>query len=438
VFDMSDAGTGKTGVHITAFAKRREKRGGKALVLAPRSLLANAWEKDIVKFAPQLTTSIAYASNRKQALSKDVDVLITNHDAVNVLTKLPPAFWKKFDTLIIDESTAFKHHTSGRSKSIAKIKKYFRYRATLSATPTSNGITDIWHQVNILDDGKRLGTSFFAFRAAVCVPQQGGFGATSFVKWTDKVSAEPIVAELLKDITIRHKFEECVDIPKNNQYPLEFTLNKKHMDKYIQLEKDSVLILSSEKIINAVNAAVLYGKLLQLSSGAVYSSAGDYTVIDSDRYELVLDLVEARPHSIVFFNWQHQKDQLVTLANQRKLSYAVFDGETSDAARSHIVDQYQGGVYRVLFAHPQSAGHGLTLTKSTATIWASPTANLEHFIQGSRRIYRIGQKQRTENIVIVAPDTIETAVYKSLLEKDVKMSGMLAYLKDSFHKPKHY
>jgi hypothetical protein len=38
-----------------------------------------------------------------------------------------------------------------------KIKKYFPYRYGLTGTPNANTIADIWHQVFIIDDGKRLG-----------------------------------------------------------------------------------------------------------------------------------------------------------------------------------------------------------------------------------------------------------------------------------------
>ena len=82
VLDFSDAGTGKTPVHITDFADRRKKRNGKCmLVLAPKSLLKSAWGNDIRKFAPELTYSIAWAENRDEAFKANADVYITNIDA---------------------------------------------------------------------------------------------------------------------------------------------------------------------------------------------------------------------------------------------------------------------------------------------------------------------------------------------------------------------
>jgi SNF2 family DNA or RNA helicase len=428
LFDMSDPGTGKTRAQIEAFAERRRKKGGRAIVIAPKSLLESAWQNDFFKFAPDISVVCAYADNRDEALNSKADVIVTNHDAVKQLGKLKPEFWKSFDTLIVDESTAFKHYTSQRSKAIAKLAQHFKYRSLMTGTPTSNGILDIWHQVFILDGGKRLGKSYFGFRSAACTPEQVG-PSSQMLKWHDKPGVDLVVADMLKDISIRHVFEECVDIPPNHRYAVEYKPSKKHLAMYDDMQDFHYLQLK-EKGVTAINGAVVYTKLLQIASGAVYNDNDEYSVIDTGRYEMIMDLVEARNHSIVFFNWVHQRDELVKEAERRGFSFAVYDGGTSDKERSSIVRAYQKGEYKVLFAHPQSAGHGLTLTKGTATIWASPTYNLEHFLQGLKRIHRIGQTERTETIVVIAKGTIDEKVWLVMQAKDAKQGQLLKLLKD--------
>lgn len=430
VFDMSDAGTGKTPVHITAFAKRRRKGGGCALIFCPKSLIKSAWGNDFKKFAPDIKVSLAYAENREEAFKANADVYVTNIDAAKELAKKPLSFWRKFDTLIIDESTSVKHHTSARSRAVAKIKKYFDHRALLSGTPTSNGICDLWHQMYIVDDGKLLGQSFYRFREVCCIPEQVGNNANA-IKWHDKQGIETTVGALIAKHVIRHKFEDCVDIPPNHQYAVEYELAPKHMKMYRELERDSMLLVKSKgvKAITAVNGAVLYGKLLQCASGASYSDDEEYALLDVGRYELIGDLIEARKHSIVFFSWKHQRDQLIRIAENEQWPYAVIDGDvTRKGVREKIVEDYQEGKYKVLFAHPQSAGHGLTLTRGTTTIFASPTPNLEHFLQAYKRIYRIGQKEKTETIMVIAKDTIDERVWAACQAKDVKQADLLSYL----------
>jgi hypothetical protein len=421
--------TGKTPVHITDFASRRRKGGGCLLVLCPKSLISCAWGNDFKTFAPDMKVSLAYAENRINAFEADADAYITNIDAATWLVERPDRFWKRFDTLVIDESTSVKHSTSKRSRAVAKFARKFDYRRLLTGTPTSNGICDIWHQMYVVDGGERLGKSFYGFQQACCYPEQVGPNANA-IKWHDKPGVEADVGSFIEDVVIRNRFEDCVDIPPNHQYAVSYTLSPRHRKLYDELERDSILILKDEKAITALNGAVLYSKLLQAASGATYSEDDDYVLLDTGRYELIGDLIEARNHSVVFFNWKHQKDQLLKIADKEKWSYAVIDGETTKKGeRERIVTNYQAGKYKVLFAHPQSAGHGLTLTRGTTTIFASPTPNLEHFLQDYKRIYRIGQKDKTETIMVVAAGTIDERVWQSCQDKNVKQLDLLEYLR---------
>ena len=88
----------------------------------------------------------------------------------------------------------------------------------------------------------------------------------------------------------------------------------------------------------------------------------------------------------------------------------------------------QAGQLQVVFCHPQSAGHGLTMTKATTIIWASPTYNAEHYQQFNRRIYRAGQTKRTEVIRIAADNTWEPDVYDKLEGKLNRMEELLTIL----------
>ncbi len=432
MFDMSDAGTGKTPVHIWDFAHRRRKGGGKGLVLCPKSLIKSAWGNDFKKFAPDIKVSLAYADNRDEAFDTEADVYVTNIDAAEWLDKKPKSFFKNFEVLIIDESTSIKHHTSKRSRCVGRLRKFFSVVRLLSGTPTSNGITDLWHQMFVLDRGGLLGQSFYRFRDACCIPEQVGNNANA-IRWHDKPGIELTVGALIAKKVIRHKFEDCVDIPPNHRFAMEYELSNKHRKMYEELKRDSMLITKT-KTVRAVNGAVLYGKLLQCASGATYSDPDDtdnseYALIDVGRYELINDLIEARKHSVVFFSWRHQRDQLIRLAEKSGFSYALIDGTvTKKGAREKIVEDYQAGAYKVLFAHPQSAGHGLTLTRGTTTIFASPTPNLEHFLQAYKRIYRISQTEKTETIMVIAKDTIDEYVWSQCQTKDIKQVDLLSYL----------
>jgi superfamily II DNA or RNA helicase len=415
----SDPGTGKTRSVIDAYAQRKE---GRMLVLAPLSILSASWGDDIKKFQPKLTYVVAYAKNREAAFKSKADIVITNHDAVKWIAKNEKLL-QGFDTICIDEFTAFKNKDSQRSKAVLKLAAKFKYRIAMSGTPNSNTILDIWHPTLIVDDGERLGKRFYGFRSAVCTSRFNGFAN----EWVDKPNAQEIVAASIKDINIRYQLEDCIDMPEQSVHTMCVQLTPDIMKQYELLAADSVLYTGKETI-NAINAGARVKKLLQLCTGAVYTEDGAACGIHSERYELVMQLVSERKHSLVAFNWRHEREHLVRLAQEMGLEYGVIDGDTPANKRKDIVDRMQAGQLKVVFAHPQSAGHGLTLTTATTVIWASPTYNAEHYQQFNRRIYRAGQTQKTEIIHIAADNTWEPDVYTKLQTKLERMDDLLQIL----------
>lgn len=419
VLITSDPGTGKTRSVLDAYAQRRE---GKLLVLAPLSILAASWGDDCAKFQPGLTYAVAYARNRAEAFKADVDIVITNHDAVKWLMK-NKQYLEGFDTLCIDEFTAFKNKDSQRSKAAARLAEHFEYRIAMSGTPNSNTILDIWHPALLVDDGERLGKRFYGFRSAVCTPQFNGFANV----WVDKPEAQDMVAAAIKDINVRYTLEDCIDMPEQSVNTMYVDLPPKILQQYNTLAEDSVLY-TGKGTINAVHAGAKVKKLLQLCTGAVYDDHGSSLMVHDARYQLVMDLIQARDHSLVAFNWRHEREKLTELSDKAGIKYDFIDGTTPAKKRKDIVDRMQAGQLQVVFAHPQSAGHGLTLTRATSIIWASPTYNAEHYQQFNRRIYRAGQTKKTEVIQIAARDTWEPDVYEKLQDKLNRMEDLLTIL----------
>ncbi len=419
VLVTSDPGTGKTRSVIDAYAKRKN---GRMLVLAPLSILEASWGDDIKKFQPNLTYAVAYSKNREEAFLGTEDIVITNHDAVKWIKKNYHVLCG-FDTLVIDEFTAFKNKDSQRSKACLKISEAFEYRIAMSGTPNSNTILDIWHPTLIVDGGERLGHRFYSFRSSVCTSRFNGFAN----EWCDKPDAQEIVAAALSDINIRYELENCIDMPEQSVRAMYVQLPKKIRQQYTDLTEDSVLYTAAGTV-NAVHAGARVKKLLQLCTGAIYDEHGDVVSVHEERYDLVMQLVEQRAQSLVAFNWRHEKDAMVKIAEKLGISYAVIDGSVAAHKRKEIVDRMQAGQLQVVFCHPQSAGHGLTMTKAKTVIWASPTYNAEHYQQFNRRIYRAGQTQKTEIIQIAAKDTWETDVYNKLEGKLEKMEDLLSIL----------
>ena len=418
MLNLSDPGTGKTRTSLEAIVQRCT--GKRTLVLAPLSILQPAWANDIEKWTPSLSCGIAYASNRAKAFRTKTDVVVTNHDAVKwILDNIEVV--GDFDTLIVDEFTAFKNPTAKRTKALMALSNHFEYIYMLSGTPNPKSILDLWAPTFIVDKGERLGRLFNKFRSEVCFPRQVGKNAMA-VQWQDRTGAVDKVMAAIDDIVYRVPLE---GLPENREYTMSVEIPRDLMRKYRELQRESVLALENGEQITAVHAGARVKKLLQLLTGAVYDEHGEAQLVHTERYDLVMQLVDERPQTVVAFNWRHERVNLEKLAQKMGISYGVIDGTVPVSEREQIVRDFQAGKLRTIFAHPQSAGHGLTLTAGHATIWCSPTYNAEHYQQFNRRIYRTGQTKRTETIRIAAKGTCENDVYDNLDGKLSNMSDLL-------------
>lgn len=430
-FDNSSPGTGKTRVQIEVY-RRCPKPRGRWLIVCPKTLMVSAWMADIEKYAPELTVALATAETREKALRMDTDVVIINTDGVKCFEdKKLERMLLLFGHLTIDEYTTFKNPSSKRTKAMIKIRKYFKRRYGMSGTPNPISVMELHTPALIIDGGKRLGMSYFAMRQAVQEPTQIG-PKPEHRRWDDKPGAAQFVEQKLADITIRHAFEEVMThVPPNHRHTMDFNLSARALKAYKTIERDAILAWDNGDVVTAVHAASLRSKLLQVASGAVYNgSEDDYTLIDTTRYDLITELVENRDHSVVFFNWKHQRDYLSRAFEKTGVSYAVIDGSvTKKGARERIVDDYQAGKYQTILLHPQTGAHGLTLTRGTTTIFSSPFYQADLMEQAIARIYRGTQNQVTNTIFIRARGTVEELVYEKLFTRAYNMNDLLDLMK---------
>ena len=70
--------------------------------------------------------------------------------------------------------------------------------------------------------------------------------------------------------------------------------------------------------------------------------------------------------------------------------------------RSRSVDRFKNGDAKILFATPQSAKEGLTLTVANNCIFYDRGFNLDDYLQAQDRIHRISQKKQCNIFNLIA------------------------------------
>jgi hypothetical protein len=427
VLNHSEPGSAKTRAWLEFFRDYRSSGGGAALVIAPRTIMESAWRKDAATYTPELRVSVASAENRRDGLRPGPDIYIVNPDGLRALARDPSLLPPGLTALNIDEATCFKNPAAARTRDAIRLLQPLEHRVLMSGSPAPQGVTDLWSQAFLADHGERLGTSYWKFRDRFMYPVPVGPGLRQ-TRWVERPDAPQRIADLLGDITLRFRLDDCIDLPKQVEYFVEAPLSPAHRRAYEQLLAEGRLLLRDGGLITATAAASLRLALLQTLTGGAYGVGGTAHQIATERDDLVLDLVEARAACIVSFQFRHQRDRLLATAKKRRLPHGLIDGTVPLRRRTEVVEQFQRGDLRVLFMHPATGSHGLTLTRGTTLIWASPTDNAEHFQQMAYRIRRPGQVHKTEVIKICATNTIETRVYHQLRQKLTAQAALLQLL----------
>lgn len=420
---LIEMGLGKSVITLTALIDLLHDRFevSKVLVIAPLRVANTTWLDEVLKWdhlkGLKVSKVLGSQKDRTVALYKKADIYTINRENVPWLVEFYKNNWP-YDMLIIDELSSFKSPSAKRFRALKKVRHKVKRIVGLTGTPAPNGLLDIWSQIYLLDGGERLGRTFSGYRSRYFHPQKyvnGGI-PTDYALNDD---AEEKIYNKISDICISMKALEYLEMPEIIFNKVEVELTEKEMQLYRKLERDLLLPLENSDV-DAANAAVLSGKLLQMAGGAVYDEYGDVQHIHNRKIEALEDLIEAANGKpvLIYYNFRHEKDRI-------KKQFEVGDINTSED-----IAKWNRGEMKVALCHPASAGHGLNLQEGGCTIiWFGITWSLELYLQANARLWRQGQKQTVVIHHILTRDTIDHKVIAALDNKDTSQNALIEAVK---------
>ena len=392
----------------------------KVLIIAPLRVANSTWPSEIKKWEhlKLLRYSIVTGNEaeRIQALNTKAEIYIINRENVDWLVN-KSGVAMNFDMLVIDELSSFKSYSSKRFKSLLKIRPYFKRVVGLTGTPSSNGLMDLWAEFRILDFGKRLGRYITHYRNKYFVPdKRNGMIIYSYKPQED---AEQQIYEAINDITISMKSCDHLKLPELIMNEVEVVLEDKEAERYEDFKKEMVMTIGEEEI-DAVNAASLSNKLLQLANGSIYDEDKNYHIVHDKKMEALEQLIEeANGKPVLIGYWfKADKERIEQRFNVREIQS---EGDIED---------WNKGEIQVGLIHPASAGHGLNLQQGGCTlIWFGLTWSLELYQQTNARLYRQGQNQTVVIHHIITKNTIDEDVMKALKRKERTQEALMSAVK---------
>ena len=392
----------------------------KVLVIAPLRVARDTWPAEINKWdhLKGLSYSVAVGTEKERidALKKQSTLYIINRENVDWLVHKSGIPFH-FDMVVIDELSSFKSYGAKRFKSLLKVRPSVKRIVGLTGTPSSNGVMDLWAEFRILDLGQRLGRYISHYRNTYFKPDKRN--AQIIFSYKPLPGAEEEIYKQISDITISMKSTDYLKMPEYISNEVFVTLSDKEWKVYSDFKEDMVANLGDEEI-DAVNAAVLSGKLLQMANGAVYDSENKAHVIHDKKLDALEDLIEGangKPVLVAYW-YKHDLERIKERFPVRQIQ------------SSKDIEDWNNSEIPIAVIHPASAGHGLNLQSGGSTlIWFGLTWSLELYQQTNARLYRQGQKDTVIVHHIITKNTIDEDVLLALTKKEKTQDALIDAVK---------
>lgn len=423
--DMGMGKTVSTGTCISDWQLGLEVN--RTLISAPKRVAMTTWPMELEKWEhlKHLRYSVVAGNERQRiaAIMKPADIHIIGQDNLPWLIRKVRNQWA-WDHIVLDEASGFKSTTSHRYKTMKELRqkcKKIRKITELSATPSPNGLIDIWTQMYLLDFGEALGRTKKAYtdRWFKCDKNSGKY----FVKQHSKDQIYGAIDHLAMHMSAEEWLPNQPETRKNFievQLPDSVMQQYKKMEKELLIDLKNVLDSGMDKRIISENAAVLTGKLMQLANGAIYvDDAKNWHLLHDEKINVLKEIVELNEDKpiLVGYNFKSDLQRLQKAFPQAK----VMDDDISTQIA------WNAGKIPMLLTHPKSSGHGLNLQKgSNVLVWFGCPWSLELYIQLIGRLARQGQTESYAMIHhIVCKGTVDERISKVLKSKEAEQSDLL-------------
>ena len=431
-----EMGTGKAKVLLDNVAMLFDKgKINSVLIVAPKGVYKNWYDSEIPEHLPKhITRNVVLWKSlitKEQKLKYDslfkpdfdiLNIFIMNVEALSTKKGLEAArqfLNVKRVLFAIDESTTIKNPGAKRTKNIIQLSKLGKYRRILTGSPVTKSPLDLYTQCSFLDPYLLDFTSYYAFRNRYAEMRTANFSGRSVQVVTGyKNLAE--LSETIKSFSYRVLKDDCLDLPPKTYMKRVIQLTPEQKRVYEQM-KSTALAMLNGKMVTTMNVITQLMRLQQITCGHFKADDDSIQNIKSNRITELMDVLEeVEGKAVIWAHWRHDIDTIVkSIEDKYPESVVTYYGDTTTEDRQKAIKKIQDPESKVRFlvGTPQTGGYGITLTGASTMIYYSNGYDLEKRQQSEARIDRIGQKKPMTYIDILAEDTIDEKIVKSLRKK---------------------
>ena len=321
--------------------------------------------------------------------------------------------------MVIDESTTIKNPKARRTKNILNLSTKSKYRRIMTGSPVTKNPLDLFTQCYFLDPFHLEHESYFSFRMRYAIMKTAHISGRSI----ELVSGFKNLAELsdkIQPFSYRVLKEDCLDLPDKIYMKRQITLTPDQFKVYDQMRKEALATLNGKQV-TTVNVLTQLMRLQQITCGHFTSDDGATQPIKNNRMTELMDVLDEIEGKAII--WAHFQYDITTIIKEIVKvhgpgSVVDFFGLTPQKERDANRKKFQSDPKcRFLVGTPATGGYGLTLTAANTVVYYSNGYDLEKRLQSEDRAHRIGQKKNVTYVDIIAEDTVDEKIVKSLRKK---------------------
>lgn len=422
-----EQGLGKTKIAIDLLLYWLEKRDIDTVLIVTKKTLVNNWCEEFkvhTNIVPK-TLDNKRGSNY-YVFNSTARVVITNFETIAGELERMKLFLKTRNVaIIIDESTKIKNPDAKLTQAFFEIAPSFKIRIIMTGTPVANRPYDIWSQVYFLDQGKSLGDNFDHFKNECDLSNDLESDESRRNTFESSVAA---IFDKIKTFSVREtKSSGIISLPNKIYHDLFIGFEKKQSEMYEQVRSEMQIMLKKgdESILD--ESADTIKRLLRLVQITSNPQLLDDSYQDYSAKEILLDktitkIIERGEKVIVWSIFTGNVDQFCR--KYKMYNACKITGKMSVEDRNKSVAVFKKGDAKVLFATPQSAKEGLTLTVANNAIFYDRGFNLDDYLQAQDRIHRISQEKDCNIYNLMIEDSID--VWIDVLLKAKQRTAFLA------------
>ena len=430
-----EMGTGKTKVLIDNMAMLYDK--GKidgALIIAPKGVIGTWYNQELpahlVDHIENVTVlwqaNITKSQSRKLGTlfktGEELHILIMNVEAFS--TQKGTQFAQKFmlahkTLMVIDESTTIKNPKAKRTKNILQLADQSQYRRILTGSPVTKNPLDLFTQCYFLDPYHLDHQSYYSFRTRYAIMKTAYIAGRS-IQLVAGFKHLDELAEKLKPFSYRVLKQDCLDLPDKIYMKRVISLTDEQQKVYKQMREEALATLNGKTVTTMIALTQLM-RLHQITCGHFVADDGTTQKIKSNRLNELMDVLEEiEGKAIIWAHYQYDVKSIVKEITKVHGPGSVVDyyGLTPQDQRDKNREAFQNdSKVRYLVGTPATGGYGITLTAANTVIYYSNGYDLEKRLQSEDRAHRIGQHKPVTYVDILAEETVDEKIVKSLRKK---------------------